>query len=62
MVQTGAKTQLGGAKTGLFKAAYQVGIAEVVNNEPTTPAAKQTPIDKINFGKLLGITPSIPNF
>lgn len=59
MVQTGAKIQFGGEKKGLFKVAYQVGIADVVNNDPTPPAPKQRAMDKISLGKSLSINISI---
>ena len=39
MVQTGPKIQFGGLKKGLFKVAYHVGIAEIVNKLPTSPAS-----------------------
>ncbi len=54
-VQTGAKIQFGGEKIGLFKVEYQVGIEEVVKNDPKIPAPKQIPMDRINFGIFLGI-------
>lgn len=41
-VQTGPKSQLGGAKKGLFKAAYQVGIAEIVKGVPKKPTSSHT--------------------
>jgi hypothetical protein len=41
VTQTGAKTQLGGLKGGLFNEAYQVEIAGVVKIDPTTPASWQ---------------------
>lgn len=49
MVQTGAKSQLGGESKGLFKVAYQVGIAEKVKIEPKSPAPSQIRIDKASF-------------
>jgi hypothetical protein len=39
VTQTGAKTQLGGVKKGLFNDAYHVGIAGVVKIDPTRPAS-----------------------
>ena len=49
VVQTGAKSQLGGANSGLTKPAYQVGMAGAVKNEPTIPANSQTTIAKISL-------------
>lgn len=40
---------------GLFKAAYQVGIAEFVKKDPKTPPPRQSPMDKINWAILVGI-------
>lgn len=45
-VQTGPKSQLGGAKNGLFKVVYHVGIAEILNGVPKTPTSSQ-PITEI---------------
>ena len=53
MVQTGAKSQLGGEKNGLFKVAYQVGIADMVKIEPRKPTRRQIKIANINFIILL---------
>lgn len=53
VVQTGAKSQLGGLNEGLVKEVYQVGIDGVVKKEPMTPDIKQTPTEMINFQKLL---------
>ena len=53
VVQTGAKSQLGGLKEGLFKVAYQVGIEGVVKMEPINPAERQIRTEIINFQKLL---------
>ena len=53
MVQTGAKSQLGGLKDGFSKKAYQVAIEGVVKAEPRKPAPKQIKIEIINFPKLL---------
>jgi hypothetical protein len=39
VIQTGAKSQFGGAKLGFWSEAYHVGIEGVVNNEPIKPAA-----------------------
>jgi len=39
VIQTGENTQLGGLKDGFSRAAYQVGIAGEVNNDPIKPAA-----------------------
>jgi hypothetical protein len=47
IVHTGAKTQFGGAKNGFFRFAYQVGMAEVVNREPTIPAASHKTMEII---------------
>ena len=49
VVQTGAKSQLGGLKDGLAKEAYQVGIEGVVKIEPRKPVARQTKREMINF-------------
>jgi len=60
MVQTGPNTQFGGEKTGLFKVAYQVGIAEKVKNDPKIPAPKQSPMESKNFGILVDIILTVP--
>src|SRR5680860_1694243 len=52
LVQTGAKTQLGGLSAGLDKVAYQVGIAAVVKMEPIPPAASETRMAIINLAGL----------
>ena len=49
VIQAGANNQLGGVKSGLFKVAYQVGIAGVVNIEPTRPAHWHTIILTISL-------------
>ena len=54
MVQAGANNQLGGVKGGFSSAAYQVGIAGVVNMEPMTPAHMQAMILNINLMTSLG--------
>ena len=51
VVQTGANSQLGGLKDGLFKVGYQVLTAEVVKNDPITPAISQTTMLIINLPK-----------
>ncbi len=53
VVQTGAKSQLGGLKEGLFRVAYQVGIEGVVKKEPINPAERQTRTETANLPKLL---------
>jgi hypothetical protein len=53
VVQTGAKIQFGGEKTGLANPAYQVAIDGVVKTEPTIPATWQIKIAKIAFETLL---------
>lgn len=50
-VQTGAKSQLGGESKGLFKVAYQTGIAEKVKIEPIIPAPSQIRIEETNFSQ-----------
>ena len=42
IIQTGAKSQLGGIKPGLFKAVYQSLTEDTVKIEPTIPASSQT--------------------
>jgi len=39
-VQTGAKSQLGGEKEGLFSIAYHEGMAETAKAEPIPPAER----------------------
>jgi len=51
VVQTGAKSQLGGLKEGLSKVAYQEGIEGVVKIEPIKPAERQIKTEMINFQK-----------
>jgi hypothetical protein len=41
VVQTGPKSQLGGVQAGFWRAAYQVGIWEMVAKLPMPPAARQ---------------------
>jgi hypothetical protein len=55
-VQTGPKTQFGGAKLGFVRVAYQVEIAGIVKNEPTAAAKKHTTNDTMS------LTKSILNF
>jgi hypothetical protein len=61
VIQTGENTQLGGAKDGLFRPAYQVGIDREVNSEPMKPAAWQMTMLRISFNKsvLLIFFPSL---
>ena len=49
IVQTGAKSQFGGLKLGLFKVEYQVEIAGVVKTEPIKPTNRQIRIEIIIF-------------
>ena len=49
MVQTGAKSQEGGVKKGLFNPAYQTGIAGVVKTEPIKPATRHRTIEIITL-------------
>lgn len=53
VVQTGPKTQFGGLKSGLFKFAYQVGIAETVKIDPKKPVARQRPMEINNLGRFI---------
>lgn len=53
VVHTGPKTQLGGEKKGLFKVAYQVGIASAVKIDPRIPAASHRRIAQDNLRKLV---------
>ena len=46
IVQTGAKSQLGGENVGLLMPENQVGIAGVVKREPIAPADSQMAIAK----------------
>jgi hypothetical protein len=48
-VQTGAKTQLGGLKTGWFKVVYQVLTAGAVKKEPIIPASWHIIIEIISL-------------
>lgn len=43
IVQTGAKTELGGFQLGFWRAAYHVGIESAVKYPPTAPTARQMP-------------------
>src|SRR5690349_1725127 len=52
VVQTGAKSQLGGATFGFTRLAYQVGMAGVVNMAPITPASSQPTIAMVNLPHL----------
>lgn len=56
IVQTGAKSQLGGVKPGFLSVAYHVGIEGYVNSEPRTPAIWQTTIENISL-IFIGIPP-----
>jgi hypothetical protein len=49
VVQTGAKTQLGGVNDGLVKVAYQEGMEGVVKRDPIKPASWQITMLTINF-------------
>lgn len=49
VVQTGAKSQFGGLKEGLFTLAYQVSIEEAVAIPPIDPNATQAIILMISF-------------
>lgn len=53
IVQTGANTQFGGEKNGLFKVAYQVDTDEAVNKPPIIPTNSQPVIQKTSFPKSL---------
>jgi len=50
-VQAGPNTQLGGEKTGLFKVAYQVGMAAMVKGVPSIPASSHKAMEAISLGK-----------
>ncbi len=52
-VQTGANIQFGGAKKGLFKVTYQVGIAEIVNGVPNNPTNSQPITEVVSLKKSL---------
>ena len=52
MVQTGAKTQLGGEKNGFCKVTYQVGIAAIVKGVLINPTPSQIRIDATNLDSL----------
>lgn len=52
IVQTGAKIQFGGLKTGLFKCAYQEVIAGIVNIDPNKPTPSQTTTRLSSFNHL----------
>jgi hypothetical protein len=47
VVQTGPNNQFGGVSTGFIKPAYQVGIADIVEKEPATPASNGIAIQMI---------------
>lgn len=49
VVHAGAKTHEGGVKKGFESDAYHVGIAGVVNIDPTIPAPWQIIIEIISF-------------
>ncbi len=59
MVQTGPKTQFGGENIGLFRVVYQLWIAEMVKNDPITPAPRQSPIEINNLRGFTSIINSI---
>jgi hypothetical protein len=48
-VQTGAKSQFGGLKLGLFNPEYQVGMAFEVKNPPKNPTIKHMAMETISF-------------
>lgn len=48
-IQTGPKIQAGGLRTGLLSVLYQVGIEEIVKNDPAIPANSETAIAVINL-------------
>lgn len=50
-VQVGPKTQLGGAKKGLLRVTYQLGIAENVKIAPKIPTSSQPIIEAKSFHK-----------
>ena len=56
VVQTGAKSQFGGLKKGLFREAYHDGIDGIVKKEPAMPASSQARIAKTSFEKSLRFT------
>jgi hypothetical protein len=63
MVQAGPKSQLGGLKNGLFKEAYQLGMAGYVKTEPINAGRKQIKIEAIIFLKeILSISNFINKF
>ena len=49
LIQTGLNSQLGGEKTGLFKVAYQAGMAGMVKKDPRSPADWQRAMLTKNF-------------
>lgn len=53
MVQTGANSQFGGAKKGLFKEAYQVGMEGIVKNDSIMPANSHKRIAMASLEKSL---------
>jgi hypothetical protein len=50
VIQTGAKTQLGGAKKGFCRVAYQEPGPLMVTSDPRLPAIKQNSITAASFG------------
>ena len=50
-VHTGPKIQFGGAKKGLFKLSYQVGIADIVKGVPAKPTSSQPTTEIISLDK-----------
>ena len=52
-VQTGAKTQPGGLKLGLFNVKYQLETDLAVKNEPIMPANWQIIIDVISLNQFI---------
>lgn len=50
VVHTGAKTQLGGLKLGLFSKGYQLETEEDVKKEPANPIAWHINIEYISLG------------
>ena len=49
IVQTGPKSQFGGAMAGLASVAYQVEIDDTVNMEPIMPASSEITMAMISF-------------
>ena len=50
-VHTGPKSQFGGAKKGLFRVTYQVGMAEIVKGVPRSPTNSHPTTETKSFGK-----------